>query len=179
MPASILARPAADEHIPYFGRYTALVPPGDLIAHAEAQVLELRALLSPLSAEQSRHRYAEEKWSIREVVGHLTDVERVFAYRATAFSRRDPAPLPGYDQAAWLPMGEYDDRALPDLLDEWECARRAMSALMRGMPASALGARGIASDAEISVLALLTIPVGHVAYHVQLLARDYGVGADR
>lgn len=179
MPSSILDRPAPDEHVAYFGRYIERVPPGDLVATAAAQVHQLRGLLSPLTPEQSRHRYASDKWSVREVVGHLTDVERVFAYRAASFSRRDPAPLPGYDQAAWLPMGEYDARDMPDLLDEWEAARRATLALMRAMPAAALRARGVASDAEISVLALLTIPVGHLDYHVHLLARDYGIGRSR
>lgn len=176
MPAAIHERPADGDYNPYFNKYISLVPSGDLVACAEGQVASLRALLGSVSEDTSHHRYAPGKWSVREVVGHLTDVERVFSFRATAFSRRDPARLPSYDQDVWLPAGEYDDRPLSDLLDEWEAARRSTIALMRGMPGSALGARGVASDSESTALAMLTIPVGHLEYHLKLFAKDYGLG---
>lgn len=173
MPSQITDRPSSADYATYYANYIKQVPPGDLVTIAEQQIASLRNLLSPLSPDQSRFRYAEGKWSIREVIGHLTDTERVFAYRATSFSRADRASLPGYDQAEWNPLGEYDSRDLPDLLDEWEAARRASVALMRGMPAVALGRRGVASNNEFSTLALLAMLPGHVSYHMKLLERDY------
>lgn len=173
MPSQITERPSPSDYASYYANYINLVPPGDLVAIAEEQIASLRTLLQPLSAEQSRFRYAAGKWSIREVIGHLTDTERVFAYRATSFSRADRASLPGYDQAEWNPFGEYDTRELADVIDEWETARRASIALMRGMPAAALVRRGIASNNDFSVLALLTMLPGHVTYHMKLLERDY------
>lgn len=173
MPSQISERPSTHDYAVYYANYINLVPSGDLVEIAERQIGELRQLLTSLSSEQSRFRYAEGKWSIREVIGHLTDTERVFAYRATAFSRADRASLPGYDQSEWNPLGEYDERELDDLLDEWESARRASVLLMRSMPKVALARRGIASNNEFSVLALLAMLPGHVAYHLNLLQRDY------
>ena len=173
MPATIVQRPSPQEHAPYYRTYIDLVPAGDLVDILERQMGELRTLIKPVTDAQSLTRYAEDKWSVREVIGHLTDAERVFAYRATAFSRGDPAALPGFDQAEWTPMGGYHERPLADLLDEWEAARRATWWLMRSMPEGALVKRGVASDNEVSVLALLTIIPGHVRYHMTTLVRDY------
>ncbi|MCC6242416.1 MAG: DinB family protein [Gemmatimonadaceae bacterium] len=173
MPASILARPAITDYAPYYDNYIKHVPAGDLVAFAESQIHELRALLAGVTEAQSRFRYAPDKWSLREVIGHLIDPERVFSYRATAFSRGDAGALPSFDQAAWAPMGAYDDRGLDELLDEWETVRRATVALMRYMPEAALHRRGIASTVDFTVLALLFISPGHVGYHLDLLQRDY------
>lgn len=173
MPTIIPARPSIADYAPYYDHYIKHVPAGDLIAIAELQIQELRWLLAGLSDAQSCFRYAPDKWSIREVVGHLIDTERVFSYRATAFSRGDVGALPSFDQAAWAPMGEYHQRGLAELLDEWEVVRRASLALMRYMPDAALHRRGVASNVDFSVLALLCISPGHLAYHLQLLKRDY------
>ena len=173
MPAIIAQRPSAQEHAPYYRTYIDLVPAGDLVDIAERQIGELRTLMQPVTDAQSLTRYAEDKWSVREVIGHLIDTERVFAYRATAFSRGDTAPLPGFDQAEWTPMGGYHARTLADLLDEWEAARRSTWWLMRSMPDGALARRGVASENEVSVLALLAIIPGLVRYHMTTLMRDY------
>lgn len=173
MPTAILVRPAITDYAPYYDNYIQHIPAGDLIAFADAQIHELRALLANVSDAQSRFRYAQDKWSLREVIGHLIDTERVFSYRATAFSRGDAGALPSFDQAAWAPMGAYDERGLGELLDEWETVRRASLALMRYMPEAALHRRGVASANSFTVLALLCISPGHVAYHVHLLQRDY------
>ena len=117
--------------------------------------------------------YAPGKWTIREIVGHLTDTERVFSYRATAFSRGDPGALPGFDQAAWAPRGAYNTRTLPDLIAEWAVTRDATLALLRNMPRHGLRRSGVASGNPCTVLALLTILPGHVEYHRRLLERDY------
>jgi hypothetical protein len=173
MPDSIVARPGDTDCAPYYQSYIRAVPAGDLIAIARQQLPELGSLLAGLTDEQSQFRYAPDKWSIREVLGHLIDTERVFSYRATAFSRADRSALPSFDQAEWAPYGRYHERPLADLLEELTAVRHATVALMRGMPEEALARRGIASEREFTVLALLTIVPGHVEYHRQLLERDY------
>lgn len=173
MPNVISERPQPQDYMPYYATYISRVPAGDLIAIGEQQIGGMRQAFGQFSEAQSRYRYAPDKWSIREIVGHLTDTERVFSYRATAFARADPAPLPSFDQTAWNPHGEFDARALPDLLDEWETVRRATLALMRAMPVEGLHRRGNASGNFVTVLALLAIPVGHANYHIELMQRDY------
>jgi hypothetical protein len=179
MPESVLVRPASADYPEYFGRYISLVPAGDLVEIMTTQIATLRALLEPVGEEGAGYAYAPGKWTIREVMGHLTDTERVFAYRATAFSRGDAQPLPGFDQDAWLPFGKFAERSLVDLLDEFADTRRSSLALLRGMPTEALDRRGIASGKEISVLACICNLPGHVSYHIDHLQKHYGVGAGK
>ncbi len=173
MPATILLRPSADEHAPYFATYISMVPAGDLVSVYRTQLDSLPALLAGIGDARAGYRYAPDKWSVREVVGHLIDTERVFSYRATQFSRGDSSPLPSFDQDAWVPHGHYDSRALEDLIEEWRDVRRASLSLVRGLPSEALARRGIASNMSFSVLALVCIIPGHVAYHVTRLPTDY------
>lgn len=176
MPAIVTARPTSSDHASYYGRYIDRVPAGDLVAILRAQIDQLDGLLRPLTAQQAAFSYAPGKWTIKEVLGHLIDTERVFAYRATAFSRADPAPLPSMEQDAWIPFGRYQERVLSELLDEWIATRRATIALVTGMPEEALSRRGVASDFEFTVLALLAIVPGHVIHHLDVLAERYHVG---
>jgi|CXWL01.1.fsa_nt_gi hypothetical protein len=173
MPASVLDRPGADDYAAYYQRYVELVPPGDMVAFLAAQRDELMGLMAPLTEANAGYAYAPGKWTIREVIGHLTDTERVFAYRATAFSRGDSAPLPGFDQDAWTPLGEYPSRSLPDVMAEWRAVRDATIALLRAMPTHGLARRGVASDNPITALAALTIIPGHVEYHLRQLRERY------
>lgn len=172
MPTPILARPTAADCAPYYGRYTALVPPGDLLAILHAQLGELTTLLA-IDDAHSTFAPAPDRWSLREVVGHLADVERILTYRALAFARGDRAPLPGFEPAEWNPAGRFHERPLPDLLAEWTIARQGTIAFARGLPAEALARRGSASDVGFTVLALLTILPGHLAHHIALLRRDW------
>lgn len=173
MPARISSRPAATDYAEYFDRYISLVPTGDLVSVYEKQLQALPALLARVRPEHETHRYAPNKWSVREVVGHLSDTERVFSYRATHISRADAHPLPSFDQDAWTPYGEYDSRTLADLTDEWITVRRCTLSLLRNMPAAGLERRGIASDRPFSVLALLCVIPGHVQYHMEHFQSDY------
>ena len=173
MPATVLARPAAADHHEYYSAYIARVPAGNLVEIMASQIATFSGLVARVPAGKAGHRYAPGKWSVREVVGHLTDTERVFSFRATAFSRADPSPLPSFDQAAWNPYGNYESRALDDLLSEWTDARRATVSLLRSMPEEALQRRGIASEFEFTVLALICIPPGHLEYHIAQLEDLY------
>ena len=177
MPASVLARPSSADYPEHFGKYIGLVPAGDLVEVMTTQIATLRSLLEPVGEEGAGYAYAPGKWTIREVIGHLTDTERVFAYRATAFSRGDAQPLPGFDQDAWLPFAKFDERNLVDLLDEFTDTRRSSLALVRGMPEEALDRRGIANGKEISVLSCICNMPGHVKYHIDHLQKVYGIGA--
>ena len=133
------------------------------------------SLLSALSAAQAASRYASGKWSVTEVVGHLSDAERVFAYRLLRIGRGDETPLPGFDENTYVPSGAFERRAFADVLEEWITARNATLALVRGMPSEGWARRGRANDRVISTRALVYIMLGHVEHHLALLAERYGV----
>jgi hypothetical protein len=174
VPTTILERPVVEQdHAPYYSRYVELVPAGDLVTILQGQLTALRDLLAPVKETKAGYAYEEGKWTIREVIGHITDTERVFAYRATAFSRGDRSPLPGFDQAEWTPRGEYDRRPLADVLAEWAATREATIALVRAMPAAGLARHGMASGATLSALAAIVIIAGHIEYHLRHLSEMY------
>lgn len=173
MPRLITARPQANEHAPYYARYIAKVPEGNLVDILTAQASTMERLLRNLDDARAGFTYAPGKWTVREVVGHLIDTERVFSYRALSIARADPGRLPSFDQDAWEPQGEFNRREMSDLLDEWLSVRRSTITLATGLPEESLARRGIASDLEFSVLALLHIPPGHVAYHLDQLYLNY------
>jgi hypothetical protein len=173
MPDRVMGRPAAGDYGDYYGKYMKLVPAGDLVEILRAQIGELGAILKPVTGAREGFAYAEGKWTIREVVGHLTDTERVFAFRATAFSRGDAQPLPSFDQDKWTPYGQYDKRPLKDVFAEWMDARNASISLLRGIPESGLSLRGVASGNPLTALAALVMLAGHVQYHIDHLKSDY------
>jgi hypothetical protein len=173
--ATAIPRPAATEYAPYYGRYIGKVPDGDLLQTLEDQARETQAVLAGLSEAKALHRYAPGKWSIKEMIGHVTDTERVFSYRALRFARADATVLPGFDENAWVPPGNFDARALKDLAAELGAVRRATIALFRGLDAAALARRGTASDNAVSVRALAWIIAGHERHHVALLHERYDV----
>lgn len=170
-----ITRPAAGEYAPYYGTYVGKVPEGDLLQILENQRRETQALLGGLSDAKALHRYAPGKWSVKEVVGHLTDAERVFSYRALRFARGDAKPLQGFDENAWVPPGKFDARPLKDLAAEFDAVRRATIALLKSFDAEALQRRGVASDNPISVRALAYIIAGHERHHVGILHERYGI----
>jgi hypothetical protein len=167
------ARPKAAEYADYYGRYISLVPEGDLVATLEQQFDETAALLGSIPEERAGHRYAEGKWSIRELVGHIVDAERIFSYRVLRIARGDQTPLAGFDQDPYVPAGEFDARSLADLVEEFTAVRRSTLALLRGLPAAAWDRTGIASDNPVSVRALAYIIAGHERAHVGVLKERY------
>lgn len=171
---SPIALPAADEHVPYYGKYIALVGP-DSLAALEAQARSTAALLAATSEEQGNHRYAEGKWSVKEVIGHLADGERVFAYRALRIARADTTELPGFDENTYVPAGKFDRRPLADIAAEFAAVRAATLALVRSFDEEALARRGSANNSPVSVRALVAIIAGHELHHVKLLRERYGL----
>jgi uncharacterized damage-inducible protein DinB len=171
-----IARPAPDEFFEYYGKYIGMVPGEDAMPAMRDQIGGTVRLLKPLDETRALHRYAPGKWSVKEVVGHLSDSERVFAYRALRMGRGDATPLAGFDENAYTPAGRFDARPLADVLNEFELVRAASIALFRGMDDEALLRRGTANDKQISVRALAWILAGHELHHRGLLIERYGVG---
>jgi hypothetical protein len=168
-----IPRPQADEHIPYYGRYISQVPEGDLIAMLRQQAMDTVGLLRGVPREREDFAYAPGKWTIKEVVGHLIDAERVFAYRALTFARAPGTSLPGFDENAWVPAGKFGVRTLSDLLDEFQVVRASTVQLAGHLDEETLKNRGVANGAEISVRALLYIAAGHERHHVALFRERY------
>jgi uncharacterized damage-inducible protein DinB len=176
MPAPRIGHPAADEHIAYYGKYITLVPGDDAWPALERQLDGSLALLAPLDDARALHRYAPGKWSVKETLGHVIDVERVFAYRALRFARADATPLPGFDENAWVPAARFDARPLAELLDELRATRAASRELFRSLDPEAIGRRGTANDSPMTPRAAAWIICGHELHHRTLLRERYGLG---
>ena len=140
-----------------------------------AQRTRLLDFLSPLTDEQAGYRYAAGKWSVKEMIGHLADAERIFAYRLLRIGRGDDTPLPGFEENDYVRAAGSDRRRIRDLLDEWAAARDATAALVRGLPPEAWECRGTANGAVISARALVYIILGHVEHHRSILEERYGL----
>ncbi|HEU4700581.1 MAG TPA: DinB family protein [Gemmatimonadales bacterium] len=177
MPAAI-ARPAPEEYAPYFGRYVDRVPAdvADPLALLRTQLETTPALFERVGEAGATYRYAPGKWSIKEILGHLAETERIFGYRALAFARGETQPLPGFDEDAYTAAGRFDARPLADLVEEYRAVRRATLALFRGLDAEALAFVGTASGGPMSARALAWIIPGHELHHLETLRTRYGVG---
>lgn len=170
-----IERPAPGEYASFFERYLARVPEPDALPLLERQPAEFRALLGPLSAERAGFRYAPGKWSIRELLGHLTDTERVFGYRAMCIARGETAPLPGFEENDYAANAGHDRYALADLLAEFEMLRGSNASMLAHCDEAALRRVGNANGGPISARALAYIMVGHARHHLGVLAAKYGV----
>jgi uncharacterized damage-inducible protein DinB len=166
-------RPAPTDYAPPFQKYIDRVPGDDVLAVLERQIGETLELLASLPESAGGHRYAPGKWSIREVIGHLCDAERIFAYRALRFARADRTPLSGFDENSYIEPGRFDHRALDDLAAEFSAVRKATLALFRSLDPEAWERRGPANQHEVSVRALAWIIAGHERHHVALLHERY------
>jgi hypothetical protein len=173
MPTCLIPRPAEDEYSPYYAGYIARVPDGDLCATLAAQLTDTRALIATIPEARGTHRYAPGKWSIKEVLGHVIDTERIMSYRALRIARADTTPLPGYEQDDYVPAGGFDRRTLQDLFEELAAVRQATLHLLRHLDPTALARRGTANDKPVSARALAYIIAGHERHHVAILNAKY------
>ncbi len=170
--------PAPDEYGAPYGRYVARVPAGaDIVTLLARQRDETLARFASVADGRGAHRYAPGKWSVSEVVVHLSDVERVMAYRALRVARGDSTPLPGFDENAYAPLSGAAGQSLAALVGEWGKVRDATVSLFRHLPADAWVRRGTASGMPISVRALAWIIAGHERHHLETLAERYGLWA--
>jgi len=170
-----LSRPAADEYLAYYDRYVTLVPDGNLVDILLEQQLETIGMLRRVDDERGLHAYAPGKWTIKEVIGHLCDAERVFAYRALRFARGDAQPVAGFDENAYVPAGRFNERRIGGLIDEFQSIRAATVHVFRYLTEDDLARRGIANGHPISVRALGYVIAGHELHHAKLLRERYGL----
>jgi len=166
-------RPEATEYAPYYGKYVSLVAGDDILAALSDQLSVTLALLGSVPESQAGFRYAAGKWSMKELLGHVIDGERIFAYRALRFARNDRTPLPGFEQDDYIRNASFDACSLAALAAEFESVRRATLFLFRHLDGEAWMRRGVASESEVSVRALAYMIAGHELHHVGILRDRY------
>jgi hypothetical protein len=169
----MITAPERTEAAEYYFKYIDQVPPGDICALFDVQGTETQALLAGIPEQKSLHRYAPDKWSIRDVVNHLSDTERLFTFRAFWFARGFESPLPSFDEVPAASAASADTRPWAELIGEYSAVRAATSAFFRSLPTEAWGRRGIASGNPFTVRAIAYIAVGHVSHHLKLLRERY------
>ena len=171
---SRIARPASDEYAPFYAGYVQGVPDGDPLELLMTQFQETSAFLAAIGDDVASRPYAPGKWSVKDVILHMADTERVMAYRALCIARGEGAPLPGFDQDAYVVAGRAGDRPLDRLLGEMAAVRMATVALFQGLPDGAVERRGSANGLPVSARGLLYIVLGHELHHRTILERLHG-----
>jgi uncharacterized damage-inducible protein DinB len=165
--------PEAGEFNPYYQKYISRVPVGDLIDNLARQADETLSLLRAIPDNAADHAYAEGKWTIKEVIGHVCDAERIFSYRLLRIGRGDQTPLASFDENAYTPAGQFGQRTFASLIEEFAAVRAATIALVAGLPSDAWLRTGTASDSTVSARALAYIIAGHELHHRAVLMERY------
>lgn len=169
----IAERPAEGEFASFYGKYIAKVADGDVLDTLEAQLQRTISLLDEFGERGSTLRYGPDKWSVKQVVGHVMDAERIFAYRALCAARGESGALPGFDENRYVAASSFDARTLNSILGELTATRRATLALFRNMNADEVSRRVTANGVPVTVRALAWIIAGHEEHHVGLLRERY------
>ncbi|HVS80367.1 MAG TPA: DinB family protein [Pyrinomonadaceae bacterium] len=170
-------RPLETEYAPFYRGYVGHVSEEEILPVLRSQLDDLDVLLGGVAPERETYAYAEGKWSIREIAGHLIDAERVFGYRAFCIARGESRNLPGFDENEYMLSAPYDQIDLEDLLSEFRLVRLSNIAMLRNLDEQAWMCLGTANDAQVSVRALAFIMAGHVRHHMGVLRERYQVGA--
>lgn len=168
-----MKRPEANEYAEYYGKYIAKVPGADVLSILESQRLHMLQLFAGRSERDGNFRYAPGKWTIKEVLGHVTDAERIFTYRALRIARGDQTPLASFEQDDYVKNGGFAGRTLAHLVEEFGAVRGASVALFRSFDDAAWSKRGVASQKEVTVRALGFITAGHQIHHRVILEEQY------
>jgi hypothetical protein len=168
-----LPRPEAGEYASYYEKYVSLVPGNDIVTTLEAQRLQTMQLFAARSERDGNFRYAPDKWTVKEVLGHVTDSERIFAYRALRIARGDQTPLSGFEQDDYVRTGGFGERSMASLAEEFAHVRSANVALFRHLDKEAWARRGTANKNEVTVRALAFIIAGHELHHRSILEERY------
>jgi uncharacterized damage-inducible protein DinB len=166
-------RPEPSEFADFYATYVSRVPGKDVLGVLEAQRLQMLQLFAGRSERDGSFRYAPGKWTVKEVLGHITDTERIFTYRALRIARGDQTPLPGFEQDDFVRNGAFAERTLAGLAEEFAAVRNATLALFRSFPEDAWSRRGVASQKEVTVRALAFITAGHQIHHRLILEERY------
>ena len=169
----VSSRPEASEYASFYERYVSKVAGKDIVAILEAQRLQMAQLFAARSEREGNFRYAPGKWTVKETLGHLTDSERIFAYRALRIARQDTTPLSGFEQDDYVRAGGFGERSLSDLAEEFGIVRSASVALFRPLGQEAWLRRGSANKSEVTVRAVAYIIAGHELHHREILQERY------
>ncbi len=171
--AFTITRPQPGEYNPYYERYISLVPGEDILGTLDSQRRQMMLLLSGRDDSEGNFRYAPEKWSANEVLGHVCDTERIFAYRALRISRGDQTPMEGFEQDDYVKNGPFARLPLAELVEDYIAVRRATLTLLRNLDEAAWTRRGVANKNEVTVRALAYITAGHELHHRRILEEKY------
>jgi DinB superfamily len=175
MTASLRGRPAPTEYASSFHGYVASVPEGDVVELLRAGKRELLDVIGRIPEARGGHRYGPDKWTIREVIGHLIDAERIFSYRALRIARGDQTMLPGFDENEYVKTAGSDQRTLAELAHELAAVRESTVLLFESFPDEVWGRTGNANGTAMSVRALAYVVAGHPMHHLRILRERYGV----
>jgi hypothetical protein len=168
-----MKRPEANEYADYYAKYISQVQGTDLLRILESERLQMLQLFAGRTERDGSIRYAPGKWSVKEILGHISDTERIFAYRALRIARGDRTPLPGFEQDDFVRNSGFAARPLADLADEFAAVRSASIALFRSFDEQAWSQRGVASQKEVTARALGFITAGHQIHHRMILEERY------
>ena len=168
-----MKRPEKNEYPDLFEHYIKLIPGDKVMRSLETQMLELQALVSDLPSEKEDYAYAPGKWTIKEVIGHLIDCERVFGYRVLRFARGDKQELPGFNEKEYVPAGNFNKRSFYDLAHEFSVLREANIILVKNLDETTLSRTGVADGLKTTVRGLVYSIAGHSAHHVQIIKTRY------
>jgi DinB superfamily len=172
-PVSPVARPEPGEYAPYYDRYISLVAGSDILGTLDSQRRQSMLLLSGRDESDGDFRYAPDKWSTKEVLGHVCDTERIMSYRALRIARGDRTPIEGFEQDDYVRNAPFRQRPLAELIEDYIAVRRATLTLLRNLDDAAWARRGIANKNEVSVRALAYLIAGHELHHRRVLEEKY------
>jgi uncharacterized damage-inducible protein DinB len=172
-----LSKPEPGDYVPFYDTYIRLVPEeSDLLAVYAAQEADVVAFFRELTEEQAAHRYANGKWSLKQVLGHVTDTERIMMYRLLCIARGDTTPLPGFDENTYVSGASFDDRTVVDLLGEFQAVRQATTALLRSLTTLQLQLAGTVNSNRATAAALVYMVAGHGVHHMNIVRERYAPG---
>jgi len=170
---AISGRPGDGEYGQFYGDYVALVPEDDICAAAEAAARDAAALLGGIDEAKSTHRYAPEKWSIKQLIGHVADAERIFGYRVLCIARGESQSLPGFDETEYMRRSNFDDRTFADLVADFTAARQSTIALLRSLGDHVWSNAGVANKQHVTTRGIAYSMIGHSRHHMKVLRERY------
>jgi len=166
-------KPKPGDYNPYYDKYISLIEDDDIIKVLEDQIKSSETYLRTFSEGNGNYSYADGKWTVKEVLGHVIDTERIMAYRALAFARNEKQAIPGFEQDDYVAESNFNERYLDDLINEFKIVRESNIILFKSFDEEILNRRGTASESEITVLALIYVIAGHEKHHIKILKERY------
>jgi hypothetical protein len=169
----MIKRPEKDEFAPYYLPYVNSVPEGDIISILTKQMEDTKLLLKDVTEEQGKFRYAPGKWSIKEVIGHMTDTERIMAYRLMCTARGETVSLPGFDESQYVANASFNDQTFEQLLEHFSIVRESTLVLMKSLSDDAWLRKGLANNTDVTVRGIAYIIAGHALHHCRIIKERY------